>query len=167
MTLRSQESGSQQEFEALKLMRKQLEQIVDKVEIEKFTIHKYALLTLIPTLFELLLYYQFTDPLYPSQTSHNVIATIKPIGAVQRRIFIAGHADNHIGLTFVASSFEIMQRYFVHNSANNESIGQVHHIILMDTCHDRNRATGTRRRDRNVSSIRAAADVTGYREATT
>ena len=49
-----------------------------------------ALLTLV---FEIGLYWQLVDPLFPKQTSHNVLAIQRPSGQVSRRLVLNAHAD--------------------------------------------------------------------------
>lgn len=97
-----------------------------------------TLIASIPMIFEFVLYYQFSDLFFPSQTSHNLIATMKPSGPIKRRIVLSGHADSQyewlfvylihkytasvvlmpcffgIGLCFLASSFEIVLSHLLH-----------------------------------------------------
>ncbi len=49
---------------------------------------------LLITVFEFLMYKQFTDVLYKKITARNLIATRKPRGEVKRRIVISGHIDS-------------------------------------------------------------------------
>ncbi len=51
-------------------------------------------LGLIPLVLEFGMYKQFIDKLFPSHTSHNVLAVRKPAGEVKKRIYLVGHADS-------------------------------------------------------------------------
>lgn len=59
--------------------------------------------SLIVTVFEFLLYKQFTDVLYPKVTGHNLIATRKATEKTKKRIVINGHID---------SAFECRHTYY-------------------------------------------------------
>lgn len=59
--------------------------------------------SLIVTMFEFLLYKQFTDVLYPKVTGHNLIATRKATEETKKRIVINGHID---------SAFECRHTYY-------------------------------------------------------
>lgn len=63
-----------------------------------------TLLALLIFVFELVLYREFIDPLFPKAQSVNVYGTIAPRGPVRRRLIIGGHTDaafewrfNHYG----------------------------------------------------------------------
>ena len=53
-----------------------------------------CVLAFVPLIFEFLMYKQFDDFLFPKQTSHNMIATRKPKGEVEKRIIMIGHSDS-------------------------------------------------------------------------
>lgn len=53
-----------------------------------------VILGAIPMIPEFVMYKKFIDPLFPSQTSHNVYAVRKPKGEVKKRIILVGHSDS-------------------------------------------------------------------------
>lgn len=46
------------------------------------------------TIFELVRYREFIDPLFPSAEGENVIGIIRPRGALQRRVIVSAHQDS-------------------------------------------------------------------------
>ncbi|MDR0884637.1 MAG: M20/M25/M40 family metallo-hydrolase [Oscillospiraceae bacterium] len=48
----------------------------------------------VPLILEFVLYWRFCDPIFPKQTSHNVLARYLPTGTVKKRIILVGHSDS-------------------------------------------------------------------------
>lgn len=58
-----------------------------------------VVLGFIPLILEFLMYKQFIDPLFISQTSHNVIARRAPEEEIKKRIIFIGHSDSQFEWT--------------------------------------------------------------------
>ncbi|MDF1563612.1 MAG: M20/M25/M40 family metallo-hydrolase [Deltaproteobacteria bacterium] len=52
-----------------------------------------AAVSLLVTVFELLLYRELVDPLFPTRTGHNIVARIAPAGEIERRVVLSAHQD--------------------------------------------------------------------------
>ena len=115
--------GSEGENKALDYMADQLGEMCDKVDRDKFKVAPHAffgwtyfvavfmtlavpiyflspvmvfvciLLSLVPMIFQFVLYAPFLDPLFDKRESGNVMGTYSPSGEVRRRIIINGHSD--------------------------------------------------------------------------
>lgn len=115
--------GSEGENKALDYMAGQLGEMCDKVDRDTFKVAPHAFfgwtyfvavfmtlavpvyflspvmvfvciaLSLVPMLFQFVLYAPFLDPLFDKRDSGNVMGTYSPSGEVKRRIIINGHSD--------------------------------------------------------------------------
>ena len=115
--------GSEGENKALDYMAGQLDEMCDKVDRDSFKVAPHAFfgwtyfvavfmtlavpvyflspvmvfvciaLSLVPMLFQFVLYAPFLDPLFDKRDSGNVMGTYSPSGEVKRRIIINGHSD--------------------------------------------------------------------------
>lgn len=115
--------GSEGENKALDYMAGQLDEMCDKVDRDTFKVAPHAFfgwtyfvavfmtlavpvyflspvmvfvciaLSLVPMLFQFVLYAPFLDPLFDKRDSGNVMGTYSPSGEVKRRIIINGHSD--------------------------------------------------------------------------
>ena len=115
--------GSEGENKALDYMACQLGEMCDKVDRDTFKVAPHAFfgwtyfvavfmtlavpvyflspvmvfvciaLSLVPMLFQFVLYAPFLDPLFDKRDSGNVMGTYSPSGEVKRRIIINGHSD--------------------------------------------------------------------------
>ena len=115
--------GSEVENKALDYMAGQLDEMCDKVDRDTFKVAPHAFfgwtyfvavfmtlavpvyflspvmvfvciaLSLVPMLFQFVLYAPFLDPLFDKRDSGNVMGTYSPSGEVKRRIIINGHSD--------------------------------------------------------------------------
>lgn len=115
--------GSEGENKALDYMAGQLGEMCDKVDRDTFKVAPHAFfgwtyfvavfmtlavpvyflspvmvfvciaLSLVPMLFQFVLYAPFLDPLFDKRDSGNVMGTYSPSGEIKRRIIINGHSD--------------------------------------------------------------------------
>ncbi len=58
-----------------------------------------VILGIIPLVLEFVMYKRFIDPLFPVQTSHNVVAKRAPKGEIKKRFIIVGHSDSQFEWT--------------------------------------------------------------------
>ena len=57
---------------------------------------------------ELMLYWEFVDPLFPREQGENIVGAIRPRGEVKRRVIVSAHTD---------SAYEFTLWYFLKNAS--------------------------------------------------
>jgi hypothetical protein len=121
-----------------RLLVKEWEPLCDSVATEPFSCHPRAFLGFLPAyallylaavacywlfpllsfllaglafvtyVLELMLYWEFVDPLFPRQQGENIVGVIRPRGDVKRRVIVSAHTD---------SAYEFTLWYFLKNAS--------------------------------------------------